>query len=209
MKERVGTHLKGSPAAAAQDTFTALIGGSFDPIHNGHLHLARELLKDPQIGELAFLPVGRHHFKRDSLVLSFADRLGLISKVLEPGMQLWDDDASGSGYTADLIRRLRMKYAGKRFAFVIGSDNLSQLPLWRDYEWLRENLVFIIVPRLGFELILPEPPIRCMIKVIDPPAVSSSQVRALIASSQTITGLVPPSIEAEVVKLYTPRTHLP
>ena len=186
-----------------QQRLTALIGGSFDPIHNGHLHLARELLKDPLISVVAFLPVGRHHFKGDRAVLSYSNRAALIARVLEPSMELWEDDASGNGFTADLIRRLRIRYPEKRFAFVIGSDNLSQLPLWREYEWLRENLFFIVIPRPGYDLRMPEPAPRCQIKAIDAPDISSSQIRALIASGQPLTGLLPQCIEEDVVKLYT------
>lgn len=183
-------------------SLTALIGGSFDPIHNGHLHLARELLKDPSIQELAFVPVGRHHFKRDQMILSYAQRLGLISHVLEPGMQLWEDDAQGSGYTADLIRKLQLKYPKKSFAFVIGSDNLTQLPLWRDYEWLRQNLLFIVVARPGYQGNLPEPSPRCLFPALNPPDISSSQIRSLLAKGSSIAGMVPQVIEEELIRLY-------
>jgi nicotinate-nucleotide adenylyltransferase len=118
-------------------------------------------------------------------------------------MELWEDDASGNGFTADLIRRLRIRYPEKRFAFVIGSDNLSQLPLWREYEWLRENLFMIVITRPGYDLRMPEPARRCQIKAIDAPDISSSQIRALIASGQPLTGLLPQCIEEDVVKLYT------
>lgn len=184
--------------------FTALIGGSFDPVHNGHLYLARELLKDPDILELAFVPVGRHHFKMDLSILSFDERVGLISRVLEPGMQLWEDDAQGSGFTADLIRRLSSKYPDKRFAFVIGSDNLSQLPRWHEYEWLKRNLTFIVIPRPGYELVFPQnPPLSLLVKSINPPDVSSSRIRQLVLQDSPIDGLVPERIREEIITLYS------
>jgi len=190
--------------------FTALIGGSFDPVHNGHLHLARELLKDPDILELAFIPVGRHHFKHDLSVLSFEERVNLISQVLEPGMQLWEDDAEGSGFTSDLIRRLSTRYPDKHFAFVIGSDNLAQLPKWHEYDWLRQHLAFIIIPRPGYKLVFPpQPPSQYLIKPIDPPDVSSSQIRKHVSLGLPIDSLVPQSIKEEIITLYSKgnKTH--
>lgn len=188
--------------AGSASCFTALIGGSFDPIHNGHLFVAAELLKDPLINRLAFVPVGRHNFKHALTVLSFSQRSSLIARAIEPGMELWDDDEAGSGYTSDLIQRLRKSHPGMRFAFVIGSDNLPQLPQWHDYEWLRQELSFIVIPRPGYELSLPEPAPQVMIRDIHPPEVSSSQIRSRIKAGLPIDGLVPVHLKTDIIKLY-------
>lgn len=189
--------------ARLENRFTALIGGSFDPLHNAHLFLARELLKDRQISEAVFMPVGKHNFKHPQTVLGYAQRRKLISQALEPGMQLWDDDETGSGFTSDLIRLLRIRHPEKDFAFVIGSDNLAQLPRWHDYEWLVHHLTFIVIPRPGFKTILPDPAPNCLIRDIHPPDISSSQIRARIAAGLPITELVPGHLENEIIKLYT------
>ncbi|HPV14622.1 MAG TPA: nicotinate (nicotinamide) nucleotide adenylyltransferase [Candidatus Cloacimonadota bacterium] len=183
--------------------YIAIIGGSFDPIHNGHLYLAEKLSLDPEIEAVAFLPVGNHNFKKDKLILSFEQRLQLIRKALQPGAEVWLDDASGSGYTADLMRRLQGKYPDKHFAFVIGSDNLEYLHLWYDFEWLKENVTFLIVPRVGYELQqLDKLGINYLIKDIRPPGISSSAIRSNIAQGLSIAGLVPQEIESQVRELY-------
>lgn len=183
--------------------FIAIIGGSFDPIHNGHLYLATRLAADPQIERVALMPVGNHNFKKDKIILPFEQRLLLIQKVLQPGLELWLDDASGSGYTADLMRRLQAKYPEKHFAFVIGSDNLAKLRLWHDFEWLKRNLSFLIIPRVGYNLQgLDELGISYLIKDIRPPDVSSSSIRSNIAQGLSILGMVPEEIERQVVQLY-------
>lgn len=183
--------------------YIAIIGGSFDPIHNGHLYLAEKLCQDPEIERVAFLPVGNHNFKKDRIVLPFEQRLQLIQKVLQPGVEVWLDDASGSGYTADLMRRLQGKYPDKHFAFVIGSDNLKQLHLWYDFEWLQSNVTFLIIPRVGYELQeLDELGIKYLLKDIRPPGVSSSAIRRNIAQGLSIRGLVSDKIESQVLELY-------
>lgn len=183
-------------------SITALLGGSFDPIHWGHLFIARELLKDPLTKELAFLPVGRHHFKAESTVLDYSLRRLLLLKVLEPRMLLWDEDFQGSGYTSDLVRNLQNKYPQKQFGFVIGSDNLSQLPRWHEYDWLRSHLLFIVIPRAGYDIILPEPAPRVVIRDFNPPDISSSQIRERAYQGLSIQGLVPDSICDDVLRLY-------
>lgn len=183
-------------------SLTALLGGSFDPIHVGHLHIARSLLTDPLISELAFLPVGRHHFKQDSTVLDYSLRRMLILKTLENGMLLWDEDAYGTGFTSDLIRKLTDKYPQKQFGFVIGSDNLPQLPSWHQYEWLRQHLLFIVVPRPGFPLQVPEPAPRYIVSQISPPEVSSRIIRERVQQGLSIEGMVPANISRDVIRLY-------
>lgn len=193
------------PNTEAQDPkrYTAIIGGSFDPIHNGHLYLAARLSADPEIETVALMPVGNHHFKKDTTILPFEQRLQLIQKVLQPGVEVWLDDAAGSGYTADLMCRLQAKYPEKHFAFVIGSDNLATLHHWYDFEWLKANVTFLIVPRVGYELQgLDELGINYLIKDIRPPEVSSSSIRQKIAQGLSIHGLVPEEIEPQVSRLY-------
>lgn len=127
-------------------TSCALLGGSFDPIHNGHLHIAREILKSGYVSRLVFLPNARHNFKKSNVVLDFQHRLALVRDALEPGMEAWEDDADGSGYTAELLQKLYRKHPQLLFHFVIGSDNLANLPLWYDFAWLRANARFLIIP---------------------------------------------------------------
>ncbi len=186
-------------------TTYALLGGSFDPIHNGHLRIARQVLKSGIADTVAFVPNASHNFKKDSVVLDFSTRLDLVKTVLEPNIEAWDDDAAGSGYTADLMRRVYARYPQDRFYFIIGSDNLVNLTSWHDYPWLRQNVRFLIIPRPGY------PPQERLLKRIrrktlkmEPCELSSTRIRQLIAGGKPISGLVPEAIEEMVVKLYKP-----
>ena len=183
----------------------ALLGGSFDPIHNGHLHIAREILRSGLVSGVIFLPNARHNFKQGSVLLDFNTRYDLVASVLEPGMEVWDDDAQGSGFTSELLQRLRRKHPERFFFWVIGSDNLEALPRWHDFPWLRENVRFLIIPRPGYPAsgsVLKR--IRRKTLKIAPSDVSSTLVRQRIQAGKSIAGLVPRSIAARVVSLYKP-----
>lgn len=183
----------------------ALLGGSFDPIHSGHLHVAREILASSLVPGVVFLPNAQHNFKRNRVVLDFPARFALVRDALEPGMEAWDDDALGSGYTADLLERLYHKHPELSFFWVIGSDNLPGLPRWHDFRWLKENARFLIVRRPGYPL---HPAILDQIEhcVLDcePSSVSSTLVRQRIAEGKSLRGLVPPRLQCRIIRLYAP-----
>lgn len=186
-------------------TTFALLGGSFDPIHNGHLRIARHILESGIADTVAFVPNARHNFKKDSVKLDFPTRLELVKAVLEPNIEAWDDDAAGTGYTADLMRRVYAKYPQAAFYFIIGSDNLANLSAWHDYPWLRQNVRFLIIPRPGYPLqerLLKR--IRRKTLKMEPCELSSTRIRQLIAGGKPISGLVPIAIEERVVGLYKP-----
>ncbi len=183
----------------------ALLGGSFDPIHNGHLYIAREILRSGLVEKVIFLPNARHNFKRGSVLLDFASRYELVASALEAGMEVWKDDAEGSGYTADLLKQIYHQHPDRSFLWVIGSDNLATLPNWHDFAWLKANVRFLIIPRPDFpsdERILKR--IRRKTLKIVPCEISSTQVRARIKAGKSIRDLVPPSIVDRVVQLYKP-----
>ena len=183
----------------------ALLGGSFDPIHNGHLHIAREILRSGLVSGVIFLPNARHNFKQGSVLLDFHARFELVASVLEPGMEVWDDDAQGSGFTSELLQKLYLKHPERSFFWVIGSDNLAGLPRWHDFNWLKGQVRFLIIPRPGYpaaEAVLKR--IRRKTLKITPSEVSSTLVRARIKTGESIADLVPQRIEERVKQLYLP-----
>lgn len=183
----------------------AILGGSFDPIHNGHLGLACQILELSPTKKVVFMPNCKHRFKPSEVRLSFAERCKNIRLALEPypGFELWLEDSTGSGYTADLMQRLYTLHPDKKFCFVIGSDNLDNLQQWYNYEWLRSNLFFLIIPRPGAELLSPTlSQIRHFVLKTEPIDVSSTQIRRLIRAGKSITGLVPEPMESILTECY-------
>jgi len=183
----------------------AILGGSFDPIHNGHLGLACQILELSPTKKVVFMPNCKHRFKPSEVRLSFAERCKNIRLALEPypGFELWLEDSTGSGYTADLMQRLYTLHPDKKFCFVIGSDNLSSLPDWHDFPWLRENLYFLIIPRPGAELrqsVLSQ--IQHQVLETIPIDVSSTRIRRLIREGGSIQGMVPDALVSVITASY-------
>ena len=183
----------------------AVLGGSFDPIHNGHLGLARQILELSPVAKVVFMPNHKHRFKPSELRLSFTERCKNIRLALKPyqNFELWLEDSTGSGYTADLMQRLFLLHPEKKFCFVIGSDNLSSLEQWHNYPWLRDNLFFLIIPRPGAELphaVLSQ--IQHQVLKTAPIDVSSTQIRRLIREGESIKGLVPAELEHVITASY-------
>lgn len=187
---------------------TALIGGSFDPFHNGHLHIARQILGFPGFGHVIFLPNEKHNFKKDRVSLAFSERYRLIQKAIEPfkNMEVWDLDSGegNTGYTADLLKKIHAFYPKICYHFVIGADNLSALKKWYDFEWLKQNVSFLILPRPDYEIDTSHlRGIRYQVLPIQVSDISSTQIKHRLQSRQSIHGLVPELIEEEVIRLYS------
>jgi len=197
----------------------ALLGGSFDPIHNGHLYLAKEVLSLSPIKKVILVPSFNHNFKGDQIVLDYNKRLELAKEavdhycplhfIIQPAedfrspIEVWDAERGESGYTSDLIRKLKAQMPEQNFAFIIGADNLEKLPQWHDFAWLKDNLHFIILPR-------PESSMPCNVlsmighTILEMPLcpISSSDIRARISRNESLEGLVPPGLEQKIMDLY-------
>lgn len=197
----------------------AILGGSFDPVHNGHIYLAREVLSRTPVSKVLMVPAYKHNFKKKDIFLDYDLRLELLKKAIQncnllkfvsqpaeefsTPIEVWDSERGESGYTSDLIRKLKGELPEQNFAFIIGADNLEKLHLWHDYKWLKENVIFIVLPR-------PNAIIPCNIlseithHFLDIPMceISSTQIRSRIARGQSITGMVDPTIEEEIIRSF-------
>jgi nicotinate-nucleotide adenylyltransferase len=197
----------------------AILGGSFDPIHNGHLYLAKEVLSLSPVHKVILIPSFNHNFKGEDIVLDYDTRLALAQEAVDhfsplnfiqqpaedfrTPIEVWDAERDESGYTSDLLRKLLSQRPQQNFAFIVGADNLAKLPKWHDFEWLRQNLHFIILPR-------PDCTMPCDVlsmiehSILDMPLckISSSMIRHNIATGQSISGLVPDFLEIRIRELY-------
>lgn len=197
----------------------AILGGSFDPVHLGHIYLAKEVLARTPVSKIIMVPAFRHNFKKN-IFLDYDERLNLVQEAIHncnllrfvnqppedfsTPIEVWDSERGESGYTSDLIRKLKESMPKQNFAFIIGADNVEKLPLWHDFEWLRDNLTFIILPR-------PNATIPCDVlsqiqhHVLDIPLceISSSDIRRRIARGQSIEGLIDPALEEKIIRSYS------
>lgn len=184
-----------------------LLGGSFDPVHSGHIYLANEVVRQTDIEAVWFIPAGKHPFKHEKMELPFQDRYALLQKVIRkyPYFKALPIDAQedSPSYTDELIIRLQNHYPDHKFYFIIGTDLLEELPRWHNSQWLLENVDFVIVNRPGHAPQQDLLPPKNTIVEITPQYISSSKIRDRIAENLPIDNFVPEEIEVEVKKLYS------
>lgn len=183
----------------------AILGGTFDPVHLGHLHIATEILKLRAAESVLFAPSGNHHFKQNSILLPFEQRYALVEKAImcNSNFAITDADKSGSGYTADLMKKMFYLHPEVNFTFIIGSDNLLNLHKWYNYPYLQQYVSFIILPRPGYPL-LPQVINQLKATVLDIPLcpISATDIRRRIFNGESIKGMVPADLEEDIIALY-------
>ena len=140
-----------------------MVGGSFDPVHLGHLHLIHSVVTSTHYRRIILVPVGHNHFKPDARPVSVHHRLAMIDLSIASYRSLYPDDPeidlvvddcelkrTGPSYTYDTVKDLYLKYPIKgRLAVVMGDDLLPQLTEWHGYEALKELVTFVIIRREG------------------------------------------------------------
>ena len=113
-----------------------LFGGSFNPIHKGHLKIARMAIKKLNLDQLIFIPCQRNPFKKDMNYANGKDRWKMIEMVLEDKMSIssFEIDRKGNSYTIDTVKYFKNKYPNDELYLLIGSDNLTKLSKWKDID---------------------------------------------------------------------------
>src|SRR5579885_2003734 len=129
----------------------AVFGGRFDPPHNGHIRIAKTLLKiRPDIDAIWLMPANTHPWK--PMVASPADRLAMVKFLEEDKIKVSDRDIKRGGetYTIDTVREL-IKYRGNKYFWVCGIDQIKDFCRWKEYDELQNLIDFLVFPRPGFD----------------------------------------------------------
>jgi len=188
-----------------------IMGGTFDPIHHGHLVAASEVADRFALDEVVFVPTGQPWQKDDSEVSPAEDRylMTVIATASNPrfGVSRVDIDRDGPTYTIDTLRDMAAHYGPKvELFFITGADALEKILSWKDVDQLFELATFVAVTRPGYTLSdehLPEH----SAELIEVPAmaISSSACRARVRSGQPVWYLVPDGVVQYIAKrhLYT------
>jgi nicotinate-nucleotide adenylyltransferase len=179
-----------------------IYGGSFDPIHHGHLILARDALEKLDLAELIFVLAAQSPHKRLTRATSTAIRWEMLAGAIagEPGFSAsrLEIDRPPPSYSIDTVQRLREEKSGAKFFFLIGEDNLRLLPSWHRFDELSRLVQFVVLDRSGGS---PEESYPVVRRRID---ISATTIRNRVASGQTIRYLVPEAVEQIIrrEKLY-------
>lgn len=193
-----------------------LYGGSFDPVHLGHLHVASSALAALDLDEVRFLPAPQAPHKRGRIALPIERRVALLRLALadQPRFAIEDHEIrrGGAGYTYDTLTELAARYGpGVDLVFLIGGDSLRDLPKWHRAADLVREFTLATVPRdPGVDVAALTAPVRAalgsaaadqlaahVLNVVPLP-ISSTEIRARCARGGSLAGLVPPAVEREL-----------
>ena len=185
-------------------TRIGLYGGSFDPVHLGHLLVARAAMEELQLDRLFFLPAAQSPLKPERQPAPAKQRLQLLRLALAGETRYEIDvqevERGGVSYTIDTLQDYTRRFPKSQLFYLIGADNASQLNRWRDAEQLARLAEFVVIPRPGGgEAQLPAP-FRGRALRGFPLGVSSSEIRARIKSGLPVDLLVPPNV-AEAIRI--------
>ena len=180
-----------------------LFGGSFDPVHCGHLLVAQAALEELDLVRLFFIPAAQSPLKPPNAHAPAVERLRLLRLALA-GQTRCEIDAQeirrgGISFTIDTVRDYAGRFPGAELLYLIGADNVPQLPAWRESASLADLVEFVVVPRPGEAPPTAPPSFRVRVLQGFPMAVSSSLVRARVQARQPVEGLVPPAV-AEAIR---------
>lgn len=181
----------------------ALFGGSFDPVHLGHLLVARAALEELDLERIFFIPAARSPFKPESEPAGAKERVRLLRLALA-GMPKCEVDTQelergGISYTIETVRRYVAEYPDAVLYWVVGADHVPSLPNWRDAQDLAKLAKFLVVPRPATAKAPLPTPFEGVHLNGFPLAVSSSQLRERIRQGRSIEWLTAPAV-AEAIR---------
>lgn len=177
-----------------------VMGGTFDPIHHGHLVAASEVASLFALDEVVFVPTGEPWQKADRTVTAAEDRylMAVIATASNPRFSVSrvDIDRAGPTYTIDTLRDIRAGLsASAELYFITGADALTQIFTWRDVDELFDIAHFVGVTRPGHPLTDPGvPPGRMSLVEVPALAISSTEVRERVQSQRPVWYLVPDGV---------------
>jgi nicotinate-nucleotide adenylyltransferase len=180
-----------------------VMGGTFDPIHNGHLVAASEVAAAFNLDEVLFVPTGQPWQKGEVSATSDRYLMTEIATAANPRFKVStvDIDREGPTYTVDTLRDLNAAYPDADLFFITGADAVTSIAGWKDTEELWGLAQFVAVTRPGHKLDLPEAP-EGAIQVLEIPAlaISSTDIRDRVETGKPIWYLVPDGIVQYIAK---------
>lgn len=184
---------------------TAVIGGTFNPVHNGHIFLAQLLINETEYSRLIFIPVNKPSHKIEEVVMSAEHRVNMLQMSIqdissnEKEIILDDCEISRGGlsYSLDTVNYIYNTYeVDGKLGFIIGDDLAATLSTWYKWDILKEKVTFLIAKRETFSdkniMLPPDLDYRIMNNAIK--EISSSSVRMKIIKGEDVSGFLPVSV---------------
>ncbi len=207
-----------------------LLGGTFNPVHSGHLHIAEVVQKQCRLDQVWFIPSGQPPHKSLAFDVAFHHRLAMVEAAIAEYPDFYscaiEGQRSGASYSVETLRQLHQAHPDHEFFFIMGLDSFRDIGMWKEYPELFAYAHVVVAARPGFsgtlEELLPvaiagrfcydsdSKNLLCdtgfsLISVADTSRdVSSTEIRQLVAAQRDITGLVPQPVREyiEAKRLY-------
>ncbi len=190
-----------------------VFGGTFDPVHNGHLAIAEEARKAAGLTEVYFVPAPRPWQKTHMRLTPVSQRVEMLRLAIKDRpyfhISTVDIDRAGPSYTIDTILDLRREFSPKdEFYFILGWDSLESLPSWKDAARLVQLCYLLAAPRPGY----PRPDLRVLdgqlpgisqkVILMDGPVmdISASGIRQRVAEGKSLEGLAPAAVAGYITE---------
>lgn len=203
------------PESKKSKRFTAIFGGTFDPIHFGHLKLAEKVIEEDLADEIMFVPAGKPPHKLDKPISAAEHRLEMVKLVLNeyPEFSVSDYEIMNkrkTSFTINTLRALQAAFPERRFRLMMGMDNFLSLDTWHKFQEIISNYELIIFTRPEIRRIsLPKITEKfgnkftaklekSIIDTVDVD-ISSTEIRKRVENGEELSGLVMPAV-AEYIR---------
>ncbi len=177
---------------------TGLFGGSFNPIHIGHLALANFICENNEVDEIWFMVSPQNPFKQNMNMLDDKTRLRLVSEAIKGYDKFHASDFEFSlpkpSYTVNTLEKISQAYPDREFHLIIGADNWATFQKWKSPEQILTHHHILVYPRKGYEINSSTLPER--VKAVDTPIleISSTFIRESISQGKDIRFFLHPSV---------------
>ena len=180
-----------------------ILGGTFNPIHIGHLVLAEEVLQKLRLDKILFIPAYLPPHKEEKELLDGKERMKMVRLAVKgnPRFEAADIEIKrkGKSYSIDTLKGLRLKYPpGNKFFFILGSDSLGYLDSWKDIDSVLKLAKFVIASRPGYAL--KNPPKGILPVAIESLDVSGFCIRQRMKRNESVRYLLHPAVYAYIIK---------
>jgi nicotinate-nucleotide adenylyltransferase len=176
-----------------------IYGGTFDPIHHGHLILARQALETLGLDKVIFVPAHISPQKQHAPIASAEMRFSMLQAAIAGELHFSADDCElrrpPPSYTIDTIKQVQERAGDCELYCFIGEDNVPSLPSWHRFNELKNMVHFVVLDRSGSETMHGYPVVQRKIDI------SATEIRKRVASNRSIRYLVPREVE-EIIRRH-------
>ena len=196
-----------------------VFGGTFDPVHFGHLVVAEQCREQAQLDQVLFVPTARPPHKEEGTLTAFDRRAEMVRLAVagNPAFQVDDleNNRAGPSYTADTLAELQRRMPSAKLGLIVGSDCLPDLPGWHEPARIVASAGLLVVPRPGWPTweaeqlraalhLADEMPLQVQVVVVPLIEIASRDLRRRVADGRSIRYFVPAAVAAYIAdkKLY-------